>query len=282
MMGRMSLWASWVSVNGPFEIPISSYPSGEPLISFSDSHYVRSLLLRPTSMTEFMGAMFFADALRERGHFSPDLVLPFVPGARQDRLNDEGDFLFTAKSIAREINLRNFESVTVLDPHSEVAAGMIDRCRIVHAAGCFARVRYCGPYQAVVSPDAGAEKRAGAVARHLGVPLLHAWKTRDVMTGKISGFGMEPFDDMNAKVLVVDDICDGGGTFVGLSEILSSRGVKADLYVTHGVFSKGTAGLLTRFGKIFCTDSIDAKPEDEWKRVGVEVIPICFELLERR
>jgi ribose-phosphate pyrophosphokinase len=104
----------------------------------------------------------------------------------------------------------------------------------------------------------------------LGLPLLHGWKTRDVSTGTISGFGLEPCEPRgSARVLVVDDICDGGGTFMGLGKVINDRLIKADLYVTHGIFSQGTLALAARYGTIICTDSIVAQRE------GVRVIPVC-------
>jgi ribose-phosphate pyrophosphokinase len=262
---------------GPVLGPVTTrnYPSGEPLVDFDRGYHVDRLLLRPESMMEMMGALFFVDAMVERGHSVPRLILPFVPGARQDRLNDTGDYLFTAKSIAKEINLRKFPRVTVLDPHSEVISGMIDRCEVVHAADCFFGMNEVDLYDAVVSPDAGAEKRAGAIARRLKVPMLHGWKTRDVATGAINGFGMEPCGKFT-RVLVVDDICDGGGTFLGLAkEVLVPRGIKADLYVTHGIFSQGLDALARVFFKIICTDSVTGRP-----REGVTEIPVCQRLLE--
>ncbi len=256
--------------------PIRSYPSGEPLIDFPRSLAVQRLLLKPESLSDLMAGLFFVDALVERGHAPPSLILPFVPGARQDRLNDTGDYLFTAKSVAKEINARGFPSVTVLDPHSEVISALIDRCKIIHAHECLAEgMRYLESYSAIVSPDAGAEKRAGAVARKLGVPLLHAWKTRDVTTGEITGFGLEPTEHLTGgRVLIVDDICDGGGTFIGLASILKMRLLKADLYVTHGLFSQGTSGLRSCYFKLITTDSIHTQRE------GADVIPVSEQLLK--
>jgi hypothetical protein len=96
-------------------VGIGTYPDSMPLIHQPLGIPYR-VLLRPKSLASFMAAMFWIDALTERTDNVPHLVLPFVPGARQDRLNDSGDYLFTAKSIARELNMRGFPSVTVLDP----------------------------------------------------------------------------------------------------------------------------------------------------------------------
>ena len=77
-------------------INVEHYPSGEPLIHFpGDDVFISRILLRPRSMTGFLGGLFLVDAIKDRGHETPDLILPFVPGARQDRLNDSGDYLFS-------------------------------------------------------------------------------------------------------------------------------------------------------------------------------------------
>lgn len=260
------------------EISISQYPDGLPLIRRPVPTAIERVLLRPTSLSDFVAAMFWIDAYTQRGRAVPHLILPFVPGARQDRLNDGGDYLFTAKSVANMINARNFPSVTAVDPHSDVTPALIDRCRVVHVSD-FVKVP-AGKYAAVISPDAGAEKRASAVARKLGVPLLHAWKTRHVDTGQITGFGVEPFPlalGDSPRLLVVDDICDGGGTFIGLADICQAEtagSVDLHLFVTHGVFSKGTDELKKYYSHIYCTDSIIGD------RPGVFEIDVCRQLVE--
>lgn len=248
-------------------VNVEKYLSGEPRV-LERPQRVDTLLLRPRSMVGFLGGLFWVDALDDRLVDVPSLILPFVPGARQDRLNATGDYLFTAKSVAEMINARLFPSVTVLDPHSDVIAGMIDRCVVKHPHEIFPEVAD-GDYDAIISPDSGAEKRAGAVAKKLGLPLVHGWKSRDVRTGEISGFGVEAFHLIGKNVLVVDDICDGGGTFVGLAEALKARGATADLYVTHGLFTRGTSVLLDLYRRVYCTDSVVLD------RPGINIIPIC-------
>jgi phosphoribosylpyrophosphate synthetase len=273
----------YLNVHGDVcDVPLLSYPDTMPLVHKPED-IPNTFLLRPKSLASFVAAMFFFDALEERHDFVPDLILPFVPGARQDRLNSSGDYLFTAKSIARMLNERAFPSVKILDPHSEVIAGLIARCRVVHAADVINPP--AGKYGAVISPDAGAEKRAGEVARKLGVPLIHAWKTRDVGTGAISGFG---FDSMTTcslvergkrkNYLIVDDICDGGGTFVGLAQRSGAirRDIDLHLFTTHGIYSKGVAPLAEHFSHIYCTDSIVGD------RPGVIQIDVGLKTVEGR
>jgi len=58
--------------------------------------------------------------------------------------------------------------------------------------------------------------------------------------------------------IIVDDICDGGGTFIGLAEELRRRNAASlYLYVTHGIFSKDAdVKLLDHFAKVYTTNSI--------------------------
>lgn len=276
MRGEEIAWYGWRGTESEVGfIDVRSYPNGDPLIEFPRDARVERVLLRPRSMLGFMGGLFFLDALSARQRSMPELILPFVPGSRQDRLNDEGDYLFTARSVANLVNSASASSVTILDPHSNVITGLLAACRVLRADECLPTITP-GYYQAVVSPDAGAEKRAGLVAKKLGVPLLRAWKTRDVKTGAISGFGMEDVPaGLGYPVLVVDDICDGGGTFVGLADVLDQAGLKADLFVTHGLFTKGTQGLLSRYMRVICTDST------VYPRPDVQIVQVCNDLLTK-
>jgi hypoxanthine phosphoribosyltransferase len=76
---------------------------------------------------------------------------------------------------------------------------------------------------------------------------------------------MEPLKAAG-NYLVVDDICDGGGTFNLLAEAFQKdpHAAKSDLslYVSHGIFSKGIRAINDRYVNIFTTDSWCRKPWD--------------------
>ena len=270
-------------------VKLNQYPDGMPWCEQPSwlgggNHW--TILLRPKTFTDFAAGLFWVDALNERRPGSEvRLVLPFVPGARQDRLNSEGDWLFTAKSVARMINSRYFAEVAVLDPHSDVISGLIDRCRVFkpHELDLVYSELESRRYVGVVSPDAGAEKRAAAVAKRLQVPLFHAWKQRSVATGAISGFGHEAGipPRHEGALLIVDDICDGGGTFVGLEKVLAETlksGAddlrRPDLYITHGLFTKGPEILTSRFRNVFCTDSLPTC------HPGIHYFDVCEQIVK--
>lgn len=267
------------------EVPLSygHYPDGMPVYNKTDKWFegatVDALMVRPKSMDSFTTALFYADAEAERGRRIKTLILPFVPGSRQDRLNPAGDQLFTLKSVARMINDRKFDKVVVLDPHSYVTPALIDRCDVYPLPRLFEDHRYPAKYvtttatgnvivteklegrawkrdyDAVIAPDAGASKRAFEVAQALGVEFVQGEKHRDVSTGKLSGFNVPGLLNDKGEYLVVDDICDGGGTFVGLLDAARRyESQQFDLFVTHGIFSKGVEAL-SGFRQVSTTDS---------------------------
>lgn len=267
-------------------VNVDRYPDGSPMVKHQRTSCPMRVLLRPRDSAGFLGGIFWVQSLIEQGVRAPELILPCVFGQRQDRINPEGDTLFTVKSVGKLINLLGCPRVLILDPHSEATQASIDRCTAFHVDDIWkSRVgktesQCCGGsanpyngfmYDAIVAPDAGAHKRAAKLAKLLDLPVKQAWKTRDVSTGKITGFGIEDCLDLFKNpddveevphVLVVDDLCDGGGTFIGLGEVLDKQGLDADLYVTHGLFTKGVSDLFTWYQRIFSTDSVAAQRPD--------------------
>jgi ribose-phosphate pyrophosphokinase len=200
--------------------------------------------------------MMVADSFDERGKPIDTLIIPRIPGARQDRLKWEGDWLFTLKSVARMINDRQFERVITLDPHSMATTALIDRLEVypVDFNTGFPAVTYAG----VIAPDLGASKRAEEAARQLNVPVFQAGKKRDPETNKLSGFKFYDSLIPDSHYLVVDDLCDAGGTFLGLAdEAKTVYGVTLDLFVTHGLFTKGTSALTQKYETLITTDSVE-------------------------
>lgn len=234
---------------------IQLYSDGTPMVKTDIEAIAESahtLVLRPESLAQFTTAMFLVDAIEHNGGWIKKLVLPYLPGARQDRSNPTGDVLFTASSVADMINARRFDSVVSVDPHSEVMPSLINN--FVNYPLSLVYDRLWKGYNGVVAPDKGAEHRAAAAGEVLNRPVRYGSKHRDVSTGKLAGFEVEELVP-GAHYIVIDDICDGGGTFVGLGEKIREQGCYADLFVTHGIFSKGTGELKQIFKNIYTTDS---------------------------
>lgn len=196
------------------------------------------------------------------------LILPYVPGARADRGNPFGLSVY-----AEFINLLFVDQIIIFDPHSQVAPELLEgreNLTVVYSDELFSAPHFIKlpDYVGVIAPDKGAVLRAQNVADVLGVPLFKAEKKRDEATGQLSGFTVETLPE-EGKLLLVDDICDGGGTFLGLADASGLPKERLDLFVSHGVFSKAACyNLPTAFDTIYTTNSY--APERHLNEVEIE------------
>lgn len=258
-----------------FRVDLEQYPSGEWRWSEDNrnlSDYTH-MSIYTTRIEEIIQAMFVADSFGV-SNGEKEIYIPFLPGARQDRRMEgiNSDKLRTLESVYDEISVRNFKTIYTLDLHnpkavvglgafSAFARRSIMRTPIINKDMRFiqqaVKSQYHNKWTGIIAPDEGAITRATQAAEALEVPLVvEASKKRDTETGKITGFAvagnLEP-----GNYLMVDDICDGGGTFIGLADEIKDRyaGVYLDLFVTHGIFSQGTEELSKRFDIIYTTNS---------------------------
>ena len=190
------------------------------------------------------------------------VLLPYFPGARADRGTPFG--LHVYAEFLRRLMV---DEIVVFDPHSDALFEQLlpqySQPALIgyNASDLFSlpHVRSQLPeYTAVIAPDKGAVRRATSVANVLGVPVFEAEKIRDFETGKISSVTLKNFTGATDKdqFLVVDDICDGGGTFAALAEHSGIPKDQIDLYVSHGVFSGAAAQVLPKhYRNIYTTNS---------------------------
>lgn len=189
------------------------------------------------------------------------LELPWLPYARQDRHMQPGDSL-ALKVFARQLNQLAFDKVWVLDPHSEAAAA-IDNLVAIPQERCLLQSETLADALRkrelqLVAPDAGALKKIHAVAQAVGAEgFATLTKQRNVVTGELTGFRLVDGDVKGKAVLIVDDLCDAGGTFIGSAQVLRDAGARSvSLYVTHGIFSRGVENLLNQgIDRIYTTTS---------------------------
>lgn len=205
--------------------------------------------------------MIAKDACETMGVKNFDLIIPYTPYARQDRVAVEGES-FTLKVFANAINSLGFDKVYVVDAHSNVAPALIDRCTNLSNEEYVERavkdiLKSTNSTQLfLAAPDYGASKKVHELASKIEevVGVIQCEKARDVKTGELSGFKVHiPEMTWNRPVLVVDDICDGGGSFMGLAKEMPEDNLH--LFVTHGIFSKGIGTLLEYYEHIYTTNS---------------------------
>lgn len=220
---------------------------------------------------ECMQLWYLVNHLKSMGDLGLRLEMPYIPNARMDRVKQIDDVL-TLKWFAEFINSLGFDSVDVLDPHSNVAMALINNVRamdVKHYIDCAIQwmVRHdMNPL--LCYPDEGATKRYSGL---LPMEYVFCIKHRDWRTGKIERLELTEPEKVNGRnILIVDDICSRGGTFTHTAKALKEAGAgDVMLYVTHceNTIQKGTVltdGLISR---VFTTSSI--------LRIEHEKITVC-------
>lgn len=233
----------------------STFKGGEENIKINLSHAPKGsigfvqITAKIKNSNDVMGLCMLVDACSRLENLHNDakftLNLPYIPYARQDRIMQPGEAL-SIKVFAKIVNALGFDEVIVDDPHSDVSAALLDNVKIRGQEVLVQEFKdfLVGKDVTIVAPDAGARKKAQKVSDRLRLPIAEAGKVRDVVTGEITGTAV--FGDVKGReCVIVDDICDGGRTFIALAKALKENGAKrVVLYVTHGIFSFGKEVIL--------------------------------------
>lgn len=204
---------------------------------------------------EFMQVANIVNAIRKTYTDSAmiDLLVPYLPYARQDRVCHEGE-AFGLKVFANLLNSLNLDNVVSFDVHSEIAKSVINNFTNIDQFIC---ARDLPKYDFVIAPDAGAAKKINQLSQVNDIenPTQVITLEKHRFNGKVSHILPKYLPDIvGKKVCVVDDICDGGATFISVGNLfkeLMFKPAKLDLYVTHGIFSKGTDELLKIYDTIY-------------------------------
>ena len=208
-----------------------------------------------------MELLITLDALRRASARRVTAVIPYFGYARQDRKSAPRTPI-SAKLVANLITEAGANRVLTLDLHAAQIQGFFDiPVDNLYAAPLFSQDiehRYIGRDVMIVSPDVGGVLRARALATRLNCDLAIIDKRREragvseVMNiiGEVEG----------ADCILLDDICDSGGTLCNAAVALMTGGARSvGVYVTHGVLSGGAVARIASspIEMMTITDSIE-------------------------
>lgn len=209
----------------------------------------QTIVARIQSSQDVMELLMVTEALRAWDSTPIRLVLPCLAYQRQDRRCCAGES-HSLKVFAGLINGLGFESVTVFDLHSDVAGALIDRINIIDqktVIGRFdalnKRLQPTSPADRplFVSPDAGSNKKTSELAGLYSHDyFIRADKLRELATGKIKEIVVvNPREEVEGRqCVIVDDLGDRMGTFIGLAKALKAKGAASvEVYITHALLT---------------------------------------------
>src|SRR6476620_5274546 len=213
----------------------------------------------PPSDQNLMELLIMIDTFVRASAERVTAVIPYFGYARADK-KDRPRVPIAAKLVANLITTAGAERVLTVDLHASQIQGFFD-IPVDHLYAAPVVVDYftANPILnlIVVAPDTGGAERARAYAKRLKAGLALCDKRReraneaDVMNvvGDVSG----------KNCLIIDDMCDTGGTICKVAEALHKAGAN-EIYAcfTHGVLSGRAADNIagSHLKKVIVTNTI--------------------------
>ena len=203
--------------------------------------------------------------------FDLNLILPYLPYSRADRQFVKGGNFGLDDFVSL---FPDYMFIKTFDKHSDVCSSTFENVpptKLINEV----ILKFLNEFGnittkfSILFPDKGAKDRYGSDLSSFDIPIGKAFpqyhtsvpyifyceKKRNVNTGKFEGFVVPP-NLPDIPTIIIDDLCDGGGTFNGIAELLPDYlKDKLSLYVSHGIFSKGLDELSKNFRKIYTTNS---------------------------
>lgn len=243
----------------------STFPAGEVYVRIYDTSKVTEsmhVILYDASAEAIMRAVMLSSACTNAGATWISLYTSYIPYSRQDRVCHDGESnsFFEFQKIING----SFDEIITVDLHNpEAARGALVQYYVDYTSPMlnvfseYADTLKVSTDALVLAPDKGALDRATRFAKSFSLEFSYLEKTRTAngITQSIA----EPDKVARANtIIIVDDICDGGRTFIEAAKEIRKVNAKAPLYlvVSHGIFSAGLRELREHFKCVFVPDNL--------------------------
>ena len=228
--------------------------------------------------------LLMLDAAKRASATRITAVIPYFGYSRQDR-KDQPRVSITAKLVANLITVAGADRVMTMDLHAAQIQGFFD----IPFDHLYGSTMFTGLLNnikqnlVVVSPDVGGIKMARSYAKRLHADLVVIDKRRPKQNlaevvhiiGNVDG----------KDILLVDDLIDTAGTFVGAIDALKKNGAK-NIYgaITHPLFSGPALERIqgSELSKLYVSDTISMKLDEKSDKIEkVSAAEIFAEAIRR-
>jgi ribose-phosphate pyrophosphokinase len=255
-------------------IELKRFSDGEIWVKYGEN--IRGLdifLVQSTNppADNLMELLIMIDAAKRASAKTITAVIPYFGYARQDR-KDQPRVAITAKLMANLLTISGANRIITMDLHAAQIQGYFD-IPFDHLYGSSVfkeRIEVYKKNLVVVSPDVGGIKIARAYAKMLDCGLVVIDKRRPKQN---LAEVMNIIGDVDGKdILIVDDLIDTAGTFVGAIEALKEKGAQ-EIYgaITHPVLSGSALERIdnSKVAKLFVTDTINIEEIHQTNKIQV-------------
>ena len=232
---------------------ISKFPDGEVQITLGEFSHKDGVMVicRITNSEELFVLMQVCDILRRHG-VKFDIVIYYLMSMRMDRVMDFNR-PFSLSIVCGILDDLGAVNVGLYGPHSAEYKRFFKN---THAIETHSAIKINWLQYQLVFPDKGAKDRyygSVPIGKH-----IFGTKSRDLTTGRITSIGIENPEDFDGRPLLIrDDLCDGGGTFIGLAKAVreTKPDIEINIAIDHMVNPRGIENLSKTFDHVWFTNS---------------------------
>lgn len=242
-----------------FKYSIYNYPDSEKHIVLHGTDWNKyksiNVVTRISSMDDLFVLLQINQILQHESVTINILTILYLLGARCDRRFSLGEAI-DANIIQSLIGHNSAEYILFLDPHSinKKNFDFISDEKIGARYNLILSKLDLYEYN-ICYPDEGAAKRYSLKLRpHSAHIIVEKHRKPDGISISLTELVSL---DTDRPILVIDDLCDGGGTFAALANELDDKypDFKREIWVTHAIQKSGIELLASKYNKVYITNS---------------------------
>jgi len=225
----------------PGKVNIQRFSDGEISPIFLESvrgDYVFLIQSTYSPAENLMELLLMIDAAKRASAYKVIAVVPYYGYARQDR-KDRPRVAIGSKLVANMLVAAGADRVITMDLHAPQIQGYFD-IPVDHLDSHAVFIPYIQNLRlenlTFAAPDVGATNRIREIANYFNVEMVicdkHRKRANEIASMVVIG------DVTDSDIVIIDDICDTGGTLAKSAGLLKEKGARSvRAFITHPVLS---------------------------------------------
>lgn len=223
------------------KINIQKFSDGEIGVEFKESIRGQFVFLVQSTFSptdNLMELLLMIDAAKRASAYKVIAVIPYYGYARQDR-KDKPRVAIGSKLVANMLTAAGADRVITMDLHAPQIQGYFD-IPVDHLDSSAIFIPYIEDLNlenlTLAAPDVGSANRIREIASYFEVDMVicdkHRKRANEIASMVVIG------DVADRDIILMDDICDTGGTLSKAADLLREKGARSvRAFCTHPVLS---------------------------------------------
>ncbi|MEI7734652.1 MAG: ribose-phosphate pyrophosphokinase [Ferruginibacter sp.] len=223
------------------KVNIRKFSDGEIYVEFQESIRGQFVFLIQSTFApsdNLMELLLMIDAAKRASAYKVIAVMPYYGLARQDR-KDRPRVAIGSKLVANMLTAAGADRIITMDLHAPQIQGYFD-IPVDHLDSSAIFIPYIESLNlenlTFAAPDVGSANRIREVASYFECEMVicdkHRKRANEIASMVVIG------DVTDRDVVIIDDICDTGGTLVKSAALLKEKGARSvRALITHPVLS---------------------------------------------